>query len=161
MATGMEDLRVLRAAESIADNIWRQVTRLDAFAREVVGGQLARSADSVGANIAEAFGRFHYGDKLRHLYIARGSLFETKYWLNRCQSRDLMSVDQVTAYAASLAEVARQLNAFAQYIKSQRQADAARSVRESTASYDLEPDMMFPLFSETDIANLQSPIPNL
>ena len=59
-ALRFEDLRVLQAAEVFADDIWREVVRWDSFAREVVGGQLARAADSIGANIAEAFGRFHY-----------------------------------------------------------------------------------------------------
>ena len=61
MALRFEDLRVLRAAETVADGIWRQIVRWEPFARKVVGGQVARAADSIGANIAEAFGRFHYG----------------------------------------------------------------------------------------------------
>jgi len=67
MALQFEELRVLQAAESIADGIWRQVMRWDGFARDVVGRQLARAGDSIGANIAEAFGRFHYGEKLHFL----------------------------------------------------------------------------------------------
>jgi four helix bundle protein len=59
MATAFEELRVLQDAEAVADEIWQQVVGWDPFAREVVGGQLARAADSVGANIVEAFGRFH------------------------------------------------------------------------------------------------------
>ena len=87
MAAGLEDLRVLKAAEGVADAIWKDVSHWDEFARNVVGGQLARAADSIGANIAESFGRFNYGEKLQFLYYSRGSLFETKYWLNRCLAR--------------------------------------------------------------------------
>jgi len=58
VALTFEDLSVLQAAEAVADGIWRQVVRWDPFAREVAGGQLARAVDSIGANIAEAFGRF-------------------------------------------------------------------------------------------------------
>ena len=43
--------------------------------------QLFRSASSVGANIAEGYGR-HYMGSLKQFYsIARGSAFETDYWL--------------------------------------------------------------------------------
>ncbi len=82
MSATFEDLRVLKTAEEIADAIWKQTTQWNEYARDVVGKQLARAADSIGANIAESFGRFHFGEKLQFLYFARGSLFETKYWLN-------------------------------------------------------------------------------
>ena len=113
MGVGLEDLRVLQDAEQVADGIWRQVVGWDAFARDVVGGQLARAADSIGANIAESFGRFHYGEKLQFLYYARGSLFEAKYWLNRALERHLMASERVQEYATRLTGLARQLNAFA------------------------------------------------
>lgn len=82
MAT-FDELQILKAAEVLADDIWQLVLRLSPFERDVVGGQVARAADSVGANIAEAYGRFHFGEKLQFLYYARGSLFETKYWIKR------------------------------------------------------------------------------
>ena len=84
MGTALEELPVLKIAEAIADEIWHEITQWGTFPRDVVGGQLARAVDSIGANIAESFGRFHYGEKINHLYYARGSLFESKYWLNRC-----------------------------------------------------------------------------
>ena len=120
MATSFEELRVLREAEAVADGIWQEVSGWEPFAREVVGGQLARAADSIGANVAEAFGRFHYGEKLQFLYYARGSLFETKYWLNRTLARDLAPSDQVQDYVSRLTTLARQFNAFAGSVKAQR-----------------------------------------
>ena len=46
MGTSLEDLRVLQDAEAIADGVWQQVVAWEPFAREVVGGQLARAAKS-------------------------------------------------------------------------------------------------------------------
>ena len=83
MAATFENLRILQESEAIADALWKHVTRWDEFARDVVGKQLSRAVDSIGANIAESFGRFNFGEKLQFLYYSRGSLFETKYWLNR------------------------------------------------------------------------------
>lgn len=163
MATGLEELRVLQTVEGLADGLWKHVVRWEAFQRDTVGQQLTRAADSIGANIAEAFGRFHYGEKLRFLYIARGSLFETKYWLNRALARQLLPAAEVEAYAGQLSEVGRQLNAFANNLKQQkkRQSNAARTTREPDPEYL---SISTTLFSKQDLAyltNRQSPISNL
>ena len=113
MSTSFEDLRVLKTAEEIADAVWKRVVQWEDFPKDVVGKQMARSTDSIGANIAESFGRFNFGEKLQFLYYARGSLFETKYWLNRARARGLMSSSDIQEYVTSLTNVARQLNAFA------------------------------------------------
>jgi four helix bundle protein len=158
MATSLEELRVLQDAEKVADGIWNQVIGWDAFAREVVGGQLARATDSIGANIAEAFGRFHYGEKIQFLYYARGSLFETKYWLNRAVKRQLLPVDQATHYASQLGEIARQLNTFAKSLKFQRKDNlrSTNAVRETLAEYTIVPDHL--LFTEAELAWLRTAI---
>ena len=136
MATELEDLRVLQAAEKVADDIWKLVTKWDSFAKDTVGKQLARAADSIGANIAEAYGRFHFGEKIKFLYYSRGSLFETKYWLNRAQSRSLFDNESSSQFATRLSDIARQINSFAQSLKSQK--DLSKKVKESPADYKLE-----------------------
>ena len=160
MTLKFEDLRVLQAAESIADSMWQQVVRWDAFARETVGKQMARATDSIGANIAEAFGRFHHGEKLQFLYYARGSLFETKYWLNRASARDLMPSDQVQEYASQLSELARQLNAFASSLKIQRREGQQQSQKVSEASVEYvsvkSTGVTEDLFSEDELHWLQT-----
>ena len=154
MALKFEELRVLQAAEAVADGIWRQVVRWDAFARETVGKQIARAGNSIGANIAEAYGRFHYGEKLQFLYYARGSLFEAKYWLNRAQARALLSTELAADYAAQLTDLARQLNSFAAELKAQRRGGESpgKTVRESAAEYAIDPPLL--LFSSADLESL-------
>lgn len=158
MGTELEELRVLKTAEGIADAVWTQVIRWDEFARAVVGGQLARAADSIGANIAEAYGRFHYGEKIQFLYYARGSLFETKYWLNRARQRELMTATEIQAHLVQLTDVARQLNAFVARIKEQRRDDSApRTARESSAVYVTEwATSPAVLFTDAELAWLAS-----
>ena len=39
--------------------------------------QIKRSSRSVGSNIAEGYGRFHFQENIQFCRIARGSLFET------------------------------------------------------------------------------------
>ncbi|MCL7452844.1 MAG: four helix bundle protein, partial [Anaerolineae bacterium] len=102
-----------------------------------VGKQLVRAVDSIGANIAEAYGRFHWGEKLQFLYYARGSLFEAKYWLNRARERTLMSPSSVQEQTTRLTDLARQLNSFAAMIRSQRHPSRsqAKGVREAELEY--------------------------
>ena len=45
MATELEDLVILRLAKGVADGIWKEVTQWEPFARDVLGGQLARVVD--------------------------------------------------------------------------------------------------------------------
>ena len=154
MSATFEDLRVLKSAEEIADSIWKRVIQWDQFAKDVVGKQMARSADSIGANIAESFGRFNFGEKLQFLYYSRGSLFETKYWLNRTRTRGLMKPDEVQEYVNRLTDLARQLNTFASGLKTVRAEQKSKpAVREVQAEYltiGLE-DIPNPLFSEDEL----------
>jgi four helix bundle protein len=119
MGSGIEDLEVLREAERVADEIWELTRAWDRIARDVVGLQMARAADSIGANIAEAFGRYHYADKIRFLYYARGSLFETRFWLNRAASRQLLPQQSARDYHARLVQLGRRLNAFVRRLRVQ------------------------------------------
>lgn len=159
MPATFEDLRVLKSAEEIADSVWKRVVNWEEFAKDVVGKQITRSADSVGANIAESFGRFNFGEKLQFLYYSRGSLFETKYWLNRTKARDLMKPDEVEEYVKKLTDLARQLNTFAGGLKAVRAEQKSKpAIREEQAEYltiSLD-DIPNPLFNEDDLHWLNS-----
>ncbi len=162
MSASFEELKILQDAETVADSIWKEVIQWEKFAKDTVGKQLVRAVDSVGANIAEAFDRFHYGEKLQFLYYARGSLFETKYWLNRAISRQLIQPEPAEKYIAQLTSLARQLNSFAKYIKSRRASKSPKSVREIPVKYTVtsEDDPSDSLFSDADLDWLQSTPPN-
>jgi four helix bundle protein len=153
MAT-FEDLQVLKAAEAIADSIWKKVVEWDDFAKDVLGKQVTRSADSIGANIAESVGRYNFGEKLQFLYYSRGSLFETKYWLNRIKERGLMKQSEVQEYIEGLITLARQLNSFTSGLKTVRADQKKSAIRESTPEYVTNSSEV--LFSEEDIAFLSS-----
>jgi four helix bundle protein len=164
MSARFDDLQILKTAETIADSVWKLVVEWDEFARDVVGKQLTRAIDSIGANIAESFGRFSYGEKLQFLYYARGSLFESKYWLNRTQTRGLIQSREAQEYVDGLTSLARQLNAFASGLKTDRAEQPKNKpavIRESQADYIIGNSEEFSglLFSENDLAILsQLPI---
>jgi len=111
----LEDLRIYKLAEDLADEICDVVSQWHPFAKGTVGRQLVRAADSIGANIAEGYGRHHLREEITFLYYARGSLKETTFWLRRALKRQLLSQDQYDHFAEMLDNLMPQLNS---YIKS-------------------------------------------
>jgi four helix bundle protein len=82
------------------------------LAQDTVGQQLIKSADSIGANIAEGTGRGSYADNRRFARIARGSLFEVKHWLRRAYRRDLLSENEVSKLRNLINELTPKLSAY-------------------------------------------------
>jgi len=105
MGGSFRGLAAYRLAAELADGLHKQVATWPTFDRWTVGMQLVRAADSVGANIAEAGGRWHLADKRRLLVIARGSLYELEHWLLRARARGLSC-----STSPVLAELGRTLN---------------------------------------------------
>ena len=109
---GFEKLRVYQLSEALSDQIWEIVGTWDYFAKNTVGKQLVRAADSVGANIAEGAGRGSYQDNRRFIRIARGSLNETRHWLRRAHQRSLLNQEHVNTLKPILNQLAPTLNAY-------------------------------------------------
>jgi four helix bundle protein len=101
------DLRAYQLAAALADVMAGRVAAFPALERWAIGVQLARSAGSVGANIAEGFGRGTPADIKRFLVIARGSLLETEHWIDRAAARHLLDAAE---YDQILSELGRTLN---------------------------------------------------
>jgi len=110
--TNFQRLDVYKLAEKLADEIWNIVIKWDALAKDTVGKQMIRSADSIGANIAEGDGRGSYQDHRRFIKIARGSLYETKHWLRRAYTRQLLTSTQVETLKPIIDELSPRLNAY-------------------------------------------------
>lgn len=111
----LEDLEVYRLAMKLGEHIWIVVDGWNILAKETIGRQLIRSADSVAANIAEGYGRYHFKENKLFSYYSRGSLLETKCWLEKAQQRTLLSADQHKELIALIDLLHLKLNA---YIKS-------------------------------------------
>jgi four helix bundle protein len=107
-----EQLQVYQLAERLSDEIWQIVSIWDYFAKDTLGKQLTRAADSVGANIAEGTGRGSFQDNRRFVVIARGSLYEVRHWLRRAHVRHLISPEQMNSLEQVVGELAPRLNAY-------------------------------------------------
>ena len=110
--TNYENLEIYKMAEQLADQIWDIVWEWTGLAQDTVGKQLIRSADSIGANIAEGSGRGSEQDYRRFLRIARGSLNETRYWLRRAYKRRLLNEGQIDQLRPIIEKLTPKLNAY-------------------------------------------------
>jgi len=110
--TNFEKLRVYQLSEELSDRIWAIVLSWNVMARDTVGKQLIRAADSIGANIAEGTGRGTFVDNRRFVRIARGSLNETQHWLRRAYKRQLLTAKQIASIKPLIDELAPKLNAY-------------------------------------------------
>lgn len=111
----LEDLEVYQLSNSLAEDIWAIVAKWGFFEKDTVGKQMVRSADSIAANIAEGYGRFHYKENKLFCFYGRGSIMETKTWLTKAKNRNLIDVIKYTALMRKLETTHKKLNG---YIKS-------------------------------------------
>jgi len=78
MREDINSLDIYTEDPAFSNLIWRTCSECDYFSRRTVGIQFVRAADSVSANIAEGYGRFHYKENLKCCDYARGSFEENK-----------------------------------------------------------------------------------
>ena len=123
--TNFENLQIYQLAEMLADEIWNVVLGWEYFAKDSVGKQMVRAADSIGANIAEGSGRGSLQDNRRFLRMARGSLYETQHWLRRAYIRKLLTSKQVEKLKPTIDELTPKLNA---YLRSINKAAKTQSI---------------------------------
>ena len=113
----IRDLKVYIEALNFSNLIWEICKGWDSFSKRTVGIQIVRAVDSISANIAEGYGRFHYKENLKFCYYARGSFEEAKDWLRKAYTRDLIIGKEKENIEKFLIPFVKQLNAYIKYIK--------------------------------------------
>jgi len=106
----LEELRVYQLSMKLAEDVWVIVVKWDYFAKDTIGKQLIRSADSVAANLSEGFGRFFYKEERQFCYYSRGSLYETKTWLTKAFNRELLSNEELEKFEKEINDLGVKLN---------------------------------------------------
>jgi len=82
--------------------------------------QMRWSSKAVTANIAEAYGRYHYLDSLHYYSIARGELNETLAPLINAQVLKYIQQTEFDSLYGLIRQTEQALNGFMSYIRRQR-----------------------------------------
>lgn len=72
------EMPVWKEAMEVATETFFLTVNLPKSEDYALKSQLRRSSESISANIAEAFGRFHPKDKIKFYTYAKGSAYETE-----------------------------------------------------------------------------------
>ncbi|MFQ6118902.1 MAG: four helix bundle protein, partial [Methanosarcinales archaeon] len=88
-----EDLKVWQKSHEFVIEVYKITQQFPMDEKFGLISQIRRSAVSIAANIAEGSKRQHLKEYIQMLYIAQGSLAETKYYL--LLSRDLKYLNNI------------------------------------------------------------------
>lgn len=79
----LKELEIYQLSRQLSAKAWSIYQRLDYHLRKNWGDQMMSSIDSVGANIAEGYARYHFLDRIKFYYIARASFSESvEHWID-------------------------------------------------------------------------------
>jgi four helix bundle protein len=80
--------------------------------KEFLLGQLFRAISSIGANIAEGYGRHYKGSFKQFIGMARGSCFESDYWLEIIKELREFDNQKIEKFIKRNNELIKMLTAF-------------------------------------------------
>jgi four helix bundle protein len=113
----LEDLEVYKLSRQLSRMGWAIYKKMDWQTRKIMGDQFIESTDSIGANIAESYGRFHYLDRIRFLYNSRGSMIEAvNHWLSLMLEREIIAKEEFDDFKQVSDKLSLKLNNYIQSI---------------------------------------------
>jgi len=107
----LDELQIYKLSRELSTRAWKIYVRLDWQIKKTIGNQFIDSVDSIGANIAEGYFRFHYLDKIKFYYNARGSHGEAiLHWLDLLRERNFITEAEFNEMLKISSELAPKLN---------------------------------------------------
>jgi four helix bundle protein len=118
----IQELIVYQLARKLSIITWDIYSKMSFEDKKIMGDQFIRSTDSIGANIAEGYSRFHHLDRVRFYYNSRASQSEaTDHWLSLLLERDKISQDTFDKYKSISKELQIKLNNFIKHTKDEKE----------------------------------------
>lgn len=109
----IKDLEVYKLSRELSLISWQIYNQLNWETKKIAGFQFIESVDSVGANIAEGYNRFHYLDKIKFFYNSRASLSEASdHWIELLNERKKINEDSYKKFKLIAQKLSLKLNNF-------------------------------------------------
>ena len=137
------DLKVYNLAMEVVEKVLLIVEKWGYLEKDTIGKQLIRSVDSVAANLSEGFGRYHFKEKKNFSYYSRGSLYETRTWLDKAKNRSLITENDFEYFKENINSIGKMLNGYIKSIGNIKE-HSENLLQEPEISYDLGDEVIFP-----------------
>jgi four helix bundle protein len=141
MEDGFEGLDFYRESLTLVKAAYQLAGQLPELEKYGLASQLRRASASVPLNIAEGYGRYRYLDRLRFLYIARGSLQETLSGFIVAHAVGYIDSSQLTWARDLKSQIERKLNEYCRFVRQQAQGQTEygdNHIREDEIIYETE-----------------------
>ncbi len=113
----LEELDVYNLSQSFSDSVWFMVEKWENFPKFGIGKQITNSADSISSNIAEGYGRYFIKENINFCFYSRGSILETKNWLQKSVRRNLLTKEEFDTLINQLEIIHKKLNGYIKVLK--------------------------------------------
>lgn len=120
MDVGINNLKIYKLAERLEIFLYKVTKTFPLEEKYRSIDQIKRSSSSVVNNIAEAYGRYSYGVKIHHLYIARGEAEETKSGVERAYKKEFISKNMSDFISDKYVELIKGISAYINFLKNNR-----------------------------------------
>jgi four helix bundle protein len=118
------DLEVWKKSRLLRNDIFELTKSFPSEEKYRLNDQIIRSSRSIGNNIAEGHGRFHYADAAKFLINARGSATETIDHLIIALDNKYISDDIFNKFKADCDECSKMINGYINYLRNQSAKNA-------------------------------------
>lgn len=124
----LHELKVYQLAMRVGEDVWSVTAGWDSIAKQTIGLQWIRAADSIAANISEGAGRSSAQEIVQFCHYALGSLSQSQTWLEKAAARRLVIDSVARELSLKLETLRRQLDNYIQTFE----PPPSNSVRETS-----------------------------
>ena len=111
------DLEVWKKARILRNNITDLVKSFPFEEKYRLADQIIRSSRSIGNNIAEEHGRFHYADEAKFMLNARGSAAETIDHLYIAMDNNIIEEKVFESFKYDCEECMKMINGYINFLR--------------------------------------------
>ncbi|HBL76641.1 MAG: hypothetical protein A2W90_23975 [Bacteroidetes bacterium GWF2_42_66] len=106
----LNDIESYRISFELSNKVWDLVIAWSYLAQKTIGAQFIDASDSISANIAEGFGRYHKKDKIKFYHYSKGSVMECFDWLEKAFRRKLINEKEYIELKTELEKLPKSIN---------------------------------------------------